>query len=194
MSAIRPNPIGTPSGSSIYKNAAKMAPAPTNAPLAILMLSPAPLEELELLALLELAVLLPDEESEPVELGLDDEPVDEDPDDAVPDDDDPEPEVDADAAAEEIPAVAPVVMDTEVSPMTLVVDEPTETRIVVFWPMGTVLMPGRRPAGMVATAGWLVMTVGWVVMAALWAVATAGMPVTTPRELVSVRKEVKPLV
>jgi hypothetical protein len=36
--------------------------------------------------------------------------------------------------------------------------------------------------------------VGWVVTASGWDVTTEGWPVTTPRELVMVRKEVKPFV
>ena len=52
------------------------------------------------------------------------------------------------------------------------------------------MTPTGRPAGKVATVGWVVMTEGWVVMAT----SGVGMPVTTPRESVCVRKEVKPLV
>lgn len=67
---------------------------------------------------------------------------------------------------------------------------PTEARRVVVLLLPrlavTVLMPEDRPAGMVTTAGWDVTTEGWVVMGRGW-------PVTTPRELVCVRKVVKGL-
>jgi len=137
-----------------------MAPAPIKAPLAILTLSPAPLAA-ELLAPLALAVLLPDAPElravlDP-EAACDDEPEAE----AAPAPAPVELEVDpAATAAEEIPAVAPVVTETEAAPTTWVVDEPTETRMVVWLAMGTVLMPAGRPAGMVATAGWVVTAPG----------------------------------
>lgn len=44
-----------------------------------------------------------------------------------------------------------------------------------------------RPAGIVATGGWLVTTAGWDVNATVWDVKTAGMPVTMLRLLVKLR-------
>ena len=61
--------------------------------------------------------------------------------------------------------------------------EPTETVKEVVLPMAMVARPAVRPAGMVATDGWVVTAAG----RADWAVTTVGMPVTTPRLLVWVR-------
>lgn len=53
-----------------------------------------------------------------------------------------------------------------------------------------VAMPAGRPAGMVASAGCEVTTAGWVgcEVKTTPPPAAVGIPVTTPRELVSVRK------
>lgn len=63
--------------------------------------------------------------------------------------------------------------------------------------MRVVTSPAGRPAGTRAAADWAVTRDAWLVTAvpALPTdVATDGMPVTTPREFVSVRYDVKPLV
>jgi len=63
--------------------------------------------------------------------------------------------------------------------------ETVPARIRVVNPGPTAGIPAGRPTE-VATAGWLVTTGGWSGMEeAAW-----GIPVTTPRELVSVRREV----
>ena len=99
------------------------------------------------------------------------------------------------------PAEEPVVTlaPAAAPPMMTVVEGPTLTRMSETVPeatMGTVSMPCVRPAGMVATAGSVVTAPGWEVMApgrVDCAVMTLGMPVTTPREFVSVRYEVSGL-
>jgi len=174
--------IHIPSRPILYNSAANNAPAPTNAPdstfrpaapaadalvdalpdaLARVAL-PLAAEALALLALL--LALLPLLAALPVELAL------------------------------PLPLLAPLPV-APAPAMTLVTFwpaelVPTEARMVVVLLLprltGTVLTPDDRPAGMVATAGWLVTTEGWVVMGRGW-------PVTTPRELVCVRKVVKGL-
>ena len=72
--------------------------------------------------------------------------------------------------------------------MTKLVKEEEMLREMVFKP--------ERPAGIVATAGWLVMSVGradCAVAGRACDVMTDGMPVTTPKLLVWVKKDVKPL-
>jgi len=101
----------------------------------------------------------------------------------------PEPEL-----PDAIPADAPVVTDAlEPAPMTSVVEVPTLTvnhdrEALPLTAMD--VTPTGRPAGIVATSGWLVMTDGCEVTPAGrldCAVTRGGRPVTTPRELVSVR-------
>lgn len=68
----------------------------------------------------------------------------------------------------------------------------TGMRVVLLTAAGGVYV--GVPAGLVATAGWVVTGVGWVVTADGWVVTGVGIPVTTPRELVWVVKDVNGLV
>ncbi|KAK5010529.1 hypothetical protein LTR28_009330, partial [Elasticomyces elasticus] len=140
----------------LYKQKAKNAPAPRRAPEAALNVPAALLEEVAD------ALEVPDaaEALEPLVLV----PL--------------EPEADEPDEPDE-PADCDVLTTTLVKapPSTVVVFVPTDTVAVVLLPIGTVLKPDERPAGMVATAGWEVITEGCEV-------TTVGMPVTTPSELV----------
>lgn len=76
---------------------------------------------------------------------------------------------------------------------TTVVEGPTLTAKYESVPLAFCakeVTPTGRPAGIVATAGWVETPAGRLVMAAGW----LGWPVTTPRELVCVRKLVAPLL
>jgi len=97
--------------------------------------------------------------------------------------DEPEPEPDAPVA----PPAPPVATDNvDAGPRTTVVDEPTLTEKYESVPLAFCardVTPTGRPAGIVATAGWVVTPSG----RPGWLVTTEGWPVTTPRELVWVK-------
>ncbi|TKA58648.1 hypothetical protein B0A55_12532 [Friedmanniomyces simplex] len=197
-----------PNKQSLYKRAANRAPRPRRPADAIwTLLADAADEELleldEAEAVLEPpvaeAALAPEEPDEPTEPEEPDEPDAAEP-------------VAATTLPLAMPADAPVVTATPAAPpRTTVVELPTlmemyETVPLAFW--ARLVTPSGRPAGMVATAGWLVTTTGeavspagtlaatgWLVTTTgetvspagtLAAAETLGWPVTTPRELVSV--------
>jgi len=94
------------------------------------------------------------------------------------------------------PAALPVAMlaDAPFAPaITTVVEGPTLTEKYESVPLAFCardVTPTGRPAGIVATAGCVETPAGRLVIAAGW----LGWPVTTPRELVCVRKLVAPLL
>jgi len=100
-----------------------------------------------------------------------------------------------DAPEPPVPAAPPVATDNDdAGPRTTVVDEPTLIEKYESVPLAFCardVTPTGRPAGIVATAGWLETPSGrpgWLVTTA----GCVGWPVTTPRELVWVRKLVAP--
>jgi len=132
-----------------YKSAAKSAPRPMRPAEAIWTLPAAADDEL-------------DEDAEAVDDAEPPEVADAAP--ADPEPEEPEPPVAVDPA-EPMPAVAPVVTLTPDSEMTDVVDLPTLTTkydIELLTFSAIEVTPVGKPAGMVATAGWLVMTEGCV--------------------------------